>query len=503
MIRSLLSFALTVLFGSLSIAGEPNKVAPSKVDLKSKKPAANVSPSGYLPAAGLVPLPPAEPPAPPSADVLLPFGSAVPQAQPAGSPPRAELPKETPAVGQKKWEKLLNEPADLDFGDRKTVTVKELLDGLRERHKLSLRLDIPTLSALVGAENVIKEPKTSASTNVSRPDNHVVQGSVLNLPGSEGNNQFRYQLANQAPAAAGTAQVAVESESVNKPVPDPIIPDGESAQTSDDSKLPSPLPAASESKMVPAGECKEEGKSDEHSKSTLIERYLSFEVNTETMDLKNASVGTVLRQTLDAMPIVFGADFLEMPFPISLSNACLLDYLIEKDGLVITTRMQALSHKETRVYSIRHLRDLKAEELAKIIRQSVRPWSWRSQINDLGDQLRGSFQLPPEVIKSAVTTGVQLAAAQAGATVTISESEPPKLDEKSTTSDAEQLKAIGNATVNGLVTFAHATVLGLEMAHHADFPTGTIATLPGKLIVTQSQAAHREIAELLQQLADE
>jgi hypothetical protein len=57
--------------------------------------------------------------------------------------------------------------------------------------------------------------------------------------------------------------------------------------------------------------------------------------------------------------------------------------------------------------------------------------------------------------------------------------------------------------VNGLVTFVQATVLGLEMAHHAEPPTGTIQVLGTKLVVTQSQAAHREIADLLKQLAEE
>ena len=242
---------------------------------------------------------------------------------------------------------------------------------------------------------------------------------------------------------------------------------------------------------------------EEDSEESIIAKFLKLEVNLQMLDLKQASVATVLRQTLDTMPIVFGSDFMEMPFPISLSNACLLDYLFENDGLVITTRMQALSHKDTRVYSIKHLKEINADQLAKIIRQSVRPWSWRSQINDLGDQLRGSVQIPQELVKSIVTTGIQLAAAETGATVMISDDEPPKLGEKAETSDAEQLNAIGNATVNGVVTLAHATILGLEMVHHADFPTGTILTLPGKLIVTQSQAAHREIADLLKQLTED
>ena len=251
----------------------------------------------------------------------------------------------------------------------------------------------------------------------------------------------------------------------------------------------------------------EEEDDDEKSQANIVEEFLLLEVNIQTMCLKQTNVSTVLRQLLDAMPIVLGSDVMDMPFPISLTNACLLDYVVEDDGLLITTRMQALSHKETRVYSVKHLKNLNSEQLAKIVRQSIRPWSWRSQINDLGDQLRGSTKIPSEMVKSIVTTGVQLAAAQSGATASIGNdeesSESPTPSEKSKRSEAEELGALGNATVNGLVTLAHATVLSLEMVHHADFPTGTIFTLPGKLIVTQSQAAHREIADLLKQLSDD
>jgi hypothetical protein len=60
-----------------------------------------------------------------------------------------------------------------------------------------------------------------------------------------------------------------------------------------------------------------------------------------------------------------------------------------------------------------------------------------------------------------------------------------------------------NALVNALVTFAHASLSAMEMVHYAEPPTGTIQTLPGKLIITQSQSAHREIADLLKQLEEE
>ena len=73
------------------------------------------------------------------------------------------------------------------------------------------------------------------------------------------------------------------------------------------------------------------------------------------------SVATVLRHALDAAPLAGNEDYAGMP--ILFTNAMLLDYLIEDHGLLITTRMRALTSKETRVYSIKHLSDLAPDEL--------------------------------------------------------------------------------------------------------------------------------------------
>ena len=62
---------------------------------------------------------------------------------------------------------------------------------------------------------------------------------------------------------------------------------------------------------------------------------------------------------------------------------------------------------------------------------------------------------------------------------------------------------VGNALINGLVTLLQVTLTSAEILHYAEPPTASIETLPGKLIITQSQAAHREIDDLLKQLAEE
>ncbi|MEI8019369.1 MAG: hypothetical protein WCH39_14285 [Schlesneria sp.] len=490
--RSLICLMLCFGIGSVGLTAEP--VKKSKTG-KSKVTSTPVAPT--VPAATASPYGDSySPPDTPTYISPTAVTSASKLPEPVNSPP-VDL-KPVPLTGQKKWEAILAQPSELDFGERQTVTVKELLDQLRERHQLSLRFDIPTLSALLGKENVISETKEPTKT-----------ASLI----AKRNTAIR--VISRNPSKKGKLIIISEPEQSAKAYSDyqETSEDSEDDDTDADSKMKEETGDEACDDECDNDDADHEDKvksddDDEKPQTNIVEEFLSLEINIQTMCLKQANVSTVLRQLLDAMPIVFGNDVMEMPFPISLTNACLLDYLVEKDGLLITTRMQALSHKETRVYSVKHLSNLNPEQLAKIVRQSIRPWSWRSQINDLGDQLRGNGHIPSEMVKSIVTTGVQLAAAQSGATVTISDNvtisngdESPSSSEKSKKSEAEEVDALGNATVNGLVTLAHATVLSLEMVHHADFPTGTIFTLPGKLIVTQSQATHREIADLLNQLS--
>ena len=516
MLRSLICLTVCFGIGTIGFAAEPIKKPKSAKSKVYSTPVAPAAPTAYSPMPPVEGIPTAtaspysdsdsppvtaspygnsySPPATPTSTDPTAVTPASKRSEPANSPP-VDL-KPVPFTGQKKWEAILAQPSELDFGERQTVTVKELLDQLRERHQLSLRLDIPTLSALLGKENVIGEPKGPTKTASSIAKRNTAIRVISGKPSkkatliviSEPEESAKIDSNDEEPSEAAEDDV---NDADSKPSEESA--DNQCDDECDDDD------ADHEDKVKSEDD-------DEKPQTNIVEEFLSLKVNIQTMCLKQSNVSTVLRQLLDSMPIVFGSDVMEMPFPISLTNACLLDYVVEDDGLLITTRMQALSHKETRVYSIKHLNNLNPEQLAKIVRQSIRPWSWRSQINDLGDQLRGSTKIPSEMVKSIVTTGVQLAAAQTGTIVTVSNdesSESPDPSDKTKKSEVEDLDALGNATVNGLVTLAHATVVSLEMIHHADFPTGTIFTLPGKLIVTQSQATHREIANLLKQLSDD
>ncbi len=238
---------------------------------------------------------------------------------------------------------------------------------------------------------------------------------------------------------------------------------------------------------------------------SFLPEALNTEINIATIDLAQVSIATALRHALEALPTGdFGDE--ASGLPIALSNAAMFDYVLEDDGLLITSRLKALTYKETRVYSVKHLKDLKPEQLAAVIRQSIRPWSWRSRIDDLGEQLRvGGPRIPSKALAAIFKSSVQLASAETGIDVNVSDTPADKSAAKpdAETLDSKEMAVLGDALVNGLVTFVHTTLTTIEIMHYADPPTGSIQALPGKLVITQSQAAHREIAELLKQLAEE
>lgn len=463
------------------------------------------------------------------------------------SHPGSVAPKPAALSGRKKVEAILQSPARLDFGERKRVAATEILGRLRSEHQLSIRFDLPTFAWLFGADavavsrradskvahrasqhplDIIRQIRNLRVTQPVSANSYRLQDDVQYFPVSNppsGRDVPQYQ---PLPFGAGAPVTLVRDEDLTgkpdsapstpvkqvpiqpaaaKPVPlpnsfpPPPIPAPAPATPQPTQPVPqAKVPAATskpESKPVPATESEDGADAS----TDLFGLLLSPEIDTETVDLKNVSVATALQLVLDAAPMTAMLDDLS-GVPIPLTNALMLDYLIEEDGLLITTRLKALTHKETRVYSVRQLKDCPAEQLAKIIRQSVRPWSWRSQINDLGEQLK-STPLPTDLLGSMVKTGVQLIGAEVGASVAA----PGAGDSKSSAKNEEgrELAMLGNVVVNGLVTFAHAALSAVEMVHYAEPPTATIQTIAGKLIVTQSQAAHREIAELIRQLEDE
>jgi hypothetical protein len=540
MTRWLRTIALGLVFGGAALAADP----PESTD--TPKPAIPPSIDIYAPApAGAARTIYATAPAAAARtiDVSAPAVAATPGIASTPSKPASQS-------GRRKLEAQLQSPAGLDFGDRPHVTAKDILDQLRERHDLSFRLDVPTLASLFG-------------TGSTTPNKCQVAGQTL--PGANYGAYYAPAGAELSPGIASPAPaVATYAPGVTFPSPAPAAAAPSTtaappiAAAAPAATRPSPVPAApapaaaaappvatsapaapstsnNGSDIKPVGKPDTEpkcepkfdspaeadpllkSKSESTPEKPSLASLLDVEVDVQTIDLKNVSIATVLRHALDAVSPPAGYEELGgMPIPVT--NAVVLDYLVEDDGLLVTTRMRALTHKETRVYSVKHLPNVPSEQLAKTVRQSVRPWSWRAQITDMGEQLKGT-PLPAETLGNILKTGAQLVGGELGATVTISDAlTPTGIPGSVVTADgatpapaqkdsqSDELKAaamMGNAAVNGLVTFIQATLASLEMFHYAEPPTATIQTLEGKLVITQSQTAHREIAELLEQLAEE
>lgn len=237
----------------------------------------------------------------------------------------------------------------------------------------------------------------------------------------------------------------------------------------------------------------------------MLGGLLKVRIDVGTMNLQTTSIGTILNQLLGSIPIASEG----MGLPIPATNAMTLDYIVEEDGILITTRMQALTRKETRVYSVKKLKECPPDQLAKLIRKTVRPYSWRAQFDDFGDKLKG-VELPTEAVTSLMQAGAAMAdlenvtitTAQGGA-APVTPPVVPAASVEDAKGNGKKLEAAGNALANVFVALTHAGLLTVEMLHYGDPPTATIEVLPGKLIVNQSQSAHREIAELLEELARE
>ncbi len=413
---------------------------------------------------------------------------------------------------RKQIEAMLAEPAELNLGSRPTVTVGELLRQLHERHHLSIRYDIPSLTALYGLDAT--HPSVDKST----------MPYASWLPGSLSLMECL------APVAIVPSNSTAYPVAATNAPPVTLPPDLKPAPTTE-SKAP-PLPTSG-APIVAAPACPTcpapvvttpVPQEKSASPQDFVTALAGVEVPIATVNARALSVATALRLALDAAPQTDASDSGGMPLP--LTNAALLDFVVEDDGVLITTRLKALTYKETRVYTVKNLKDVSPDELAIVIRQSIRPWSWRSRIDELGNKLKtGLDSTPPDTFAALAKSGIKLASAETGIEMDSSDeitpkssragksdlhaddkSEPAKTHPAEASKDDDEMRQaamLGRALVDTLVTAAHFSLNALEVMHYADPPTGSIQVLPGRLVITQSQAAHREIADLLKQLSEE
>lgn len=460
------------------------------------------------------------------------------------APPSAEKRKGQNRRTAQNSEDSLAQPCRLNFDGRERITLGEFIHEVAETHGLQIRVD-KTLAGLfaAGRESMLVAENEIPGAHKNKGSNGVrAVASKLTIPFpvqvapvySQAN-----QIASQPTYSPAQASYPVNNSPYQQPAtsslqatpvyngnPQPAQPTYTPSQTTPPvDNSPSYQSATSTLEAAPANTgnpqpvqpaqptvhearkpiavASEDGieiavKTNEEPEqlqlnSRVLEMLLETEISTAGLNDGDASLETVLLNALDRVTTFYDASMIEeeMPIPFTYTHAYDLTLLHEKDHVVITTVMAANLKKTTQVYPVKHLAGIEEEDLMGVITKTIRPWSWRNQINSLVEQV--SADLPESI--DIPNIKLNLAGVVTGA-----ENQTDSSDTGTTTVDLGMLKAMGQLASSGAVAAAHTLISGTEMMHYADPPTADIEVLPGMLVITQSQGAHREIQDLLDQL---
>lgn len=455
------------------------------------------------------------------------------------------------------WSTALQSPADITLDDETTpLTFGELLKRIHQQHGLPVRIDLahvlpmasmaemttarltPPRSSNATVRSVTplalpsigfiqtysSQPPTYYSDPVTVPPAAVPMYSPVPQPSSA--------FVPVSPYAA--PPVSAAPYSANKPETPPVVPDGESTPpvSAIQAEIVTESPAGNPAPLTPpmikeqAATTTEE-KTEPHKASRLIQAMLtemmSTPVDAAVVQQPGATVEDVLRQAFDRsfplQALINASLSEEFPMLTSLSRATEWELLIQDDGVLLTTKLNANLQKETRVYSVRDLEKtagLKAEDVARVLTRTVRPWSWKKNFPDAIAAAK-----PKTETKQSVKTGKPITLPKIDLSflsllfshrsplpnhIRLASDDTSTLPMTVTSSDEssenvelteEQLAMLGQAW-EGLVSVA---VSSIQVIYHADPPTAVVEVLPGILVISQSQGAHREIADLLEQLS--
>lgn len=268
---------------------------------------------------------------------------------------------------------------------------------------------------------------------------------------------------------------------------------------------PADCPVASCCPKSSEEEC--EGKASiAYAGTTGVDMLRHTAVSVESLSLEDTSIESALNQLLEALTPAGSADELgvEIGLPVRMTCANDLAYLVVDDGILVTSRMNANLRKETRIYRLPMIPNCPAERVAQILTHTVRPWSWRSQVNEMAEKLASKCATPNvlgSLVQGYYNTAIQMAGGVTPQPVANGAMACPT-GTASTDPLSQAAAGVGQLAIHGAATLFQGGLSALEMVHHGDPPTAVIETLPGMLIITQSQAAHREIADFLEQLQE-
>lgn len=416
-------------------------------------------------------------------------------------------------------ESALNAPSRLSFDDSNRISLADLFEKVADAHGVQIRIDKNIAAQLVNlreemlvAEGEIPGSNRSAkNANIAATATPVIASptatyvpSSVQVVGSSSPAYTGGPL-NPTPLPAGTPYpVQVPSYSQPGPAAATLIglpvASGTLGTIEEPAQPTTTLPSGTVNSQKPVvNEPLDVEVTDEENveeilqlTSRTVEMLLETEITTVGLQHPGASLESVLMHALDHVSTLMDLVSLEgeLPIPFRATHAYDLTLLIEKDHVLVTTVAAANLHKTTKVYSVSNLGEIDSETLANVITKTIRPWSWRSQINELVDQVSADW---PESI-SIPKVNIDLTGVSTGDTTASSEGND------STEIDLKSLRAMGQLLSSGTVAAAHAVISGTEILHYADPPTAVIETLPGMLVITQSQGAHREIEDLIDQL---
>jgi hypothetical protein len=290
-------------------------------------------------------------------------------------------------------------------------------------------------------------------------------------------------------------------------------------EADDKEKESSSTPEDDDKGKVEASESKPE---TSHAITDAMQEILEIPIDVAVISQPNGTVEDVLRQAFErALPFqaTMNAALFEeeMPMLASLTQATEWDLLVQDNGVLVTSRLNANLQKETRVYSTRALEQaskLKTEEVARVITRTVRPWSWKQYFPDANAEVKSTV---PTKSKSNAATKFTVPKASLELLGLLLSSRSPVQRHIRLTSDEEsssESSAVSSSSEKVELTEEDLALMGrmwdglfqgavtsIQVLYHGDPPTGVVEVLPGMLIISQSQGAHREIADLLEQLA--
>jgi hypothetical protein len=386
-------------------------------------------------------------------------------------------------------EAILIKPAEWSPEDGKdTVSLEEFAAHVKQKHGLVIRWDAASFMAMnadVHSFPVATLEGPSEDFHPIPPYGTVVPAGAETIPGA-------------LPATGVEALTLPAGKYIPAALPaDPVPTAGPVGPETGPPRKPAARPQPTD---VPVP-------TDINDKPANVE-LASRQIHRSFVAIEGATVSETLSSLLAAVVPPTGglAEDFGLPLPLT-TQAMTLDYRVEGGAVVIMSALSANARKETRVYRISHLKGLPAEQVAKTICHSVRPWSWRSQATEIADRLakrfpKGNIQLPQVSFSSTTVTDVIAPVSGEGppnpgaapAVIT-----PPA---QSVELKPQDLAGLGELVTGGAIAALEALVNTVEIVHHGDPPTAVMEVLPGVLVITQSQGAHREISALLEELAD-